>query len=471
MTAGHHTQRGQRLANPPAHTTTASTSTTFPAMSSPILRLARGSHRRVIARRWWSSEPAGKSAASSPPGSEAAEIGGSAQTASTTEAAAAGGAEAEKDEATRFHSAAKEDASASSSSSSASGSSELGTAGAAADDAARAAKAAAAGFSKWAKSMGDALNKGAGANAGGMFQGASRKGPPSAGGLLGAVMDAFKEEYRLAMMDPGDAAAERRKQQPGYSAPGPVEEYTGTTSLAVAKEKKSALRRGWEALANKAGLTSVFSKLEGLKQTPAYKKGEEALEDMRERWETSDNPMVHKIQDMQESMFAETEQAEAYRVIRQRQPDFNINDFLAEVRRDVPKVLGAYLKGDIEALAKTNTSKEMLERMGGQMKLWQHEGQYVDPRVLHLSDLELVEVRMMEGEPLVVLQFSCQQINCVRNKTGEIVEGAEDDIQAVHYLWAMQLSNKDLITEDGREYAAYVWQLREMVLRGMMAIV
>jgi hypothetical protein len=25
----------------------------------------------------------------------------------------------------------------------------------------------------------------------------------------------------------------------------------------------------------------------------------------------------------------------------------------------------------------------------------------VDPRVLHLSDLELVEVRMMEGEPLV----------------------------------------------------------------------
>ena len=32
----------------------------------------------------------------------------------------------------------------------------------------------------------------------------------------------------------------------------------------------------------------------------------------------------------------------------------------------------------------------------------------------------------MENDPLVVLQFSCQQINCVRNKAGEIVDGAGD---------------------------------------------
>jgi import inner membrane translocase subunit TIM44 len=34
----------------------------------------------------------------------------------------------------------------------------------------------------------------------------------------------------------------------------------------------------------------------------------------------------------------------------------------------------------------------------------------------------------------------------------------------------MQLQNKDLKTADGREYSAPTWQLREMVLRGMMAI-
>ena len=332
----------------------------------------------------------------------------------------------------------------------------------AADDAARAARAAAEGFGSWAKSASaQAAQAGARARAG-----ASASVPSQASSLFGKVVEAFKEEYRLAMMDPGDAAAERRKQTAGYVAPGPVDEYTGTTAVATARRKKSA----FETFAEKTGATSVFAKLSALRRSGAFKKGSDVLEDIRERWETSDSPIVHRIQDMQEGLFTETEQAEAYRAIRQRQPEFNINGFLAEVRRDVPKVLGAYLKGDMEALQRTNTSKEMLERMGGQMRVWQSEQQFVDPRILHLSELELVEVRLMEGEPLVVLQFSCQQINCVRNKRGEIVDGAEDDIQAVHYLWAMQLSPKDFVADDGREYSAQTWQLREMVLRGMMAV-
>lgn len=157
-------------------------------------------------------------------------------------------------------------------------------------------------------------------------------------------------------------------------------------------------------------------------------------------------------------------------MIRQRDPMFNINDFIAEVRRDIPKVLGAYLKGDVEALKQTNISSEMLERLSGQMNLWKHEGQYVDPRILDLSEVELMEVRLMENEPLVVLTFSCQQINCVRDKSGAVVEGAEDDIQSVHYLWAMQLVDKKYTTKDGREYIKPTWALRELVLRGMMAV-
>ena len=344
--------------------------------------------------------------------------------------------------------------------------SEPGTAGAAAEDAAKAARAAAAGFGTWAK-----MASGKAAEAGKQgYAGASSRVPPKASGLFGTVVNAFKEEYRLAMMDPGDAAAERRKQQPGYVAPGPVDEYHGTTAVASVKQKKTAFQKGWETFAEKTGATSIVEKLNAFKDTVAYKKGNDILSDARERWETSDSLLVHKIQDMQDGMWSETEQAEAYKMIRMRQPDFNINDLLAEVRRDVPKVLGAYLKGDLEALQNTNTSKEMLERMGGQMAVWHAEQQFVDPRILHLSELELVEVRIMEGEPLVVCQFSCQQINCVRDKDGVVMDGAEDDIQAVHYLWAMQLSPKDFVAPDGREYTAQTWQLREMVLRGMMAV-
>jgi len=291
----------------------------------------------------------------------------------------------------------------------------------------------------------------------------------SPSGLASMAVNAVKEEYRLAMMDPGDAAAERRRAA-GYTD-APPEPYDGTTAVAVAAEAKpSAFKKAWSGVKEKLGITSVFDKIEGLKRSTPYAKGAELAEDLRERWETSDSPMVHRIQDFQESMFTETEQGEAYRLIRQLDPMFNMNDFIAEVRRDIPKILGAYLKGDVEALQQTNLSSEMLERLSGQMNMWKHEGQMIDPRILDLSEVELMEVRLMENEPLVVLTFSCQQINCVRDKTGAIVEGGEDDIQSVHYLWAMQLTDKKFTTPDGREYSKPTWLLRELVLRGMMAV-
>ena len=291
----------------------------------------------------------------------------------------------------------------------------------------------------------------------------------SPSGFAAKAVEAVKEEYRLAMMDPGDAAEERRRAK-GYDE-AMYEPYDGTTAVATTEAPKpSAFGKLWGGVKSKLGISSAMDKLEGLKKTVPYSKGAELAEDIRERWETSDSPMVHRIQDFQDSLFTETEQGEAYRLIRQRDPMFNMSDFIAEVRRDIPKVLGAYLKGDVDALKETNVSKEMLERLSGQINLWKHEGQFVDPRILDLSEVELMEVRMMENEPLVVLTFSCQQINCVRDKSGAIVEGGEDDIQSVHYLWAMQLIDKKFTTADGREYTKPTWALRELVLRGMMAV-
>lgn len=50
------------------------------------------------------------------------------------------------------------------------------------------------------------------------------------------------------------------------------------------------------------------------------------------------------------------------------------------------------------------------------------------------------------GSPIILLNFMCQQINCVRNKDGEIVEGGEDEIRANAYVLALQREYND---EDG----------------------
>ena len=65
---------------------------------------------------------------------------------------------------------------------------------------------------------------------------------------------------------------------------------------------------------------------------------------------------------------------------------------------------------------------------------------------------------------MVLLQFSIQQINCVRDKFGNVTEGAADDIQSVFYVWAVEQSVNPAT-------GAVTWALREMGVRGMQAIV
>jgi hypothetical protein len=53
-----------------------------------------------------------------------------------------------------------------------------------------------------------------------------------------------------------------------------------------------------------------------------------------------------------------------------------------------------------------------------------------------ISDVELSAGRLLEDAPVLIVTFSAQQINCIRDMSGEIIEGAIDDIRSVYYVWA-----------------------------------
>jgi predicted lipid-binding transport protein (Tim44 family) len=93
--------------------------------------------------------------------------------------------------------------------------------------------------------------------------------------------------------------------------------------------------------------------------------------------------------------------------------------------------------------------------------------QVVDSQILDTSDVEMVEVKMYGENPLVILRCVCQQINCVRDAKGAIKEGAPDDIQSVHYGWAMEQD----AAGTGLDGGPPKWIVREMMVQGMQAIV
>lgn len=76
------------------------------------------------------------------------------------------------------------------------------------------------------------------------------------------------------------------------------------------------------------------------------------------------NSLVLHTQDMKENMFAETEPAQALKEIRFRDPDFDMVRFLYNLKVDVPIVIQAYLRGQVDVL-KQHCSSDMLERLQG----------------------------------------------------------------------------------------------------------
>lgn len=70
------------------------------------------------------------------------------------------------------------------------------------------------------------------------------------------------------------------------------------------------------------------------------------------------------MQDMKDNMFAETEPALALKEIRSRDPNFDMVKFLYNLKVDVPVVIQAYLRGQVDIL-KEHCSKDMVERLSG----------------------------------------------------------------------------------------------------------
>ncbi|KAK4437568.1 protein high chlorophyll fluorescence phenotype, chloroplastic [Sesamum alatum] len=236
-------------------------------------------------------------------------------------------------------------------------------------------------------------------------------------------------------------------------ATSPNIERSSRTDIVVLPSKQSPWSKKWEAFKNKMRGHPVFKRVSGISE-PVIGKSQEIAEDMRERWETSDHPVVHKIQDISETVLGESDAAMSFKEIRRRDPTFSLPEFVAEVQEVVKPVLNAYFKGDIEVLKKY-CSSHVIERCKAEHKAFETQGIFFDNKILHISEVEVRETKMMGETPIIIVAFQTQQVYCVRDRLGSITEGGQDTIHTVYYAWAMQQLDPEEVGE-GRGNAATV---------------
>eukprot|EP00250_Pteridium_aquilinum_P014724 c22158_g1_i2 orf=737-1726(+) len=278
------------------------------------------------------------------------------------------------------------------------------------------------------------------------------------------LIDLAKQGYTVLKEELTTTSLKRKKTK--YSATSSAPRSSITDVVPVVK-KRSIWEKRWDDWKEKAESNKIYKRFKGVKKHPVVLKGQEIAEDIRERWETSDSPVVHKIQDLNESLFGETATAVALKVIRQRDPTFSFPDFLLEVQENARDVLQAYLKGDIEELQK-RCSREVVDRCRAERRAYESQGIFFDNKILHVSDIELKETKLLGNVPIIIITFQTQQIFCVRDKHGKITQGAKDDILTVYYFWAMQQVSPEEM-EEGEIFPQ--WQLREMQQLGVQAII
>lgn len=276
-------------------------------------------------------------------------------------------------------------------------------------------------------------------------------------------MDLAKKGYEIVK---DELSSNPKKKKHLQRDPSPQVQRSTRTDVVIMPTKQSPWSKKWEAFKNKVQSHSIFKNINKAAD-PVVTKGQEIAEGVRDRWETSDNPIVHKIQDINESLFQETDAASTVKEIRSRDPSFSMPDFVAEVQEAIKPVLNAYIKADIETL-KNFCTTEVIERCKAEHSAYQSHGIFFDNKILHISEVEVREVKMMGASPIIIVAFQTQQVYCVRDRNGAITEGGQDTIHTVYYAWAMQ----QIDPEELGEGAIYpLWKLREMQQLGVQALI
>ena len=182
-----------------------------------------------------------------------------------------------------------------------------------------------------------------------------------------------------------------------------------------------------------------------INETSAAKRVKDLGEDAREFWETSQNPLVYQASSIVDAVTAETDTAAATRELRRLDPNFSLEVWRDGVSEEpCPQFVDAFIQGDTMKL-KPWLSEGLFSRLSHEIRLRKEEGLvYDDAQITDCEKVEIIAVQVDEQRsPILVVQFMTQQVNCVRNREGDVVEGYPSDIRAYFYVMAFQREYDD----------------------------
>ncbi|KAK9478137.1 hypothetical protein V1514DRAFT_331714 [Lipomyces japonicus] len=240
--------------------------------------------------------------------------------------------------------------------------------------------------------------------------------------------------------------AKRRQQmyKDGIIPNKPIEgDENAGTSLVMHKD--SAWKESWT---NFRDNSSVFRSIDGLKQ----------------KIDESDNAFISTVRGVTNrigGLFAETEFAQVTRLFKELDPNYNVDNFLIEIREYIlPEVIDAFVKGDEETL-KLWLSEAPFNIWAASAKQFREAGLISAGKVLDIRGVDIANAKILPPAdvPVLVVSARAQEVHIYKNmKTGEITAGTEDHIQQSTYAMVITRVKEEM---DNPETGG--WKILELV--------
>uniref|UniRef100_A0A182T010 Mitochondrial import inner membrane translocase subunit TIM44 n=1 Tax=Anopheles maculatus TaxID=74869 RepID=A0A182T010_9DIPT len=148
------------------------------------------------------------------------------------------------------------------------------------------------------------------------------------------------------------------------------------------------------------------------------------------KYDESENPMIRasrlltdKVSDIMGNLFSKTELSETLTEICKIDPSFDQKQFLRDCENDIiPNVLESIVRGDL-AVLRDWCFESTYNIIATPISQAQKAGYRLDSKILDIENVDLAMGKVMEQGPVLIVTFQTQQIMCVRDSKGTVIEG------------------------------------------------
>lgn len=119
-------------------------------------------------------------------------------------------------------------------------------------------------------------------------------------------------------------------------------------------------------------------------------------------------------------------------------PGFNLEKFLTGAERAFEIIISAFSKGDVETLEML-VSKSLLKKFQEIIEKRKAEGITSETDFIGFDDVEITNAKISKSDVAkITVRFVSEQVNILKNKDGEVIEGDENFIQNITDSWTFE---------------------------------